>query len=293
MSFTPISLLTPVWAFVYMYRVPVTLIVVYIFGELIFAQIKTYRKKHYIIAHDDDDASSEQYLLYFQKKQYINIARVVLILVLLGAYLAWRNIFLFSGLGIAAWAIVLTFGRYLTGLFNFLQILPVFKIGQTIKVDDMMGEIISIKPLEMTLSGKNERWEHNGMNYQIPLYMFSEKVIIRYDLSVNAIMKTILRIPYNATLFQIRFSEFIQRLETYLDPKFTKNTHKTAGNYESYIGHKYKYNLEYLDDGTIIMFLWFLGTRNDNRLITREILLFVESMKTLSLPHRHETVSSV
>jgi hypothetical protein len=123
--------------------------------------------------------------------------------------------------------------------------------------------------------------------------MFSENVIIRYDLSVNAIMKTILRIPYNATLFQIRFPEFIQRLEAYLDPKFIKNTHKTAGNYESYIGHKYKYNLEYLDDGTIIMFLWFLGTRNDNRLITREILLFVESMKTLSLPDRHETVSSV
>jgi hypothetical protein len=264
--------------------------VLYIIVEIIFSQIKRFRKNKYILPYRDapNPETSDFYLLFYQKIQYLHVARVFVLMILIWWYFARNNIYVFGGIWIAAWAIVISFSKQLVWLFNYLQILSEFKVGQTIKIDDFLWEIISIQPLEMKLSGKNERGEHNGYLYHIPMYQFSEKIIERVDVTPNAIQKSILKIPFQKHLYHLGLEEFLEKFEDYLKTLLPKMTYNNAVNYESYIGVRYKYNLEYLNDGTVMIFLWFLGSRQYIREKTKKIFIYLDSLQ-----ENDETVPSI
>ena len=61
------------------------IIVLYIIVEIIFSQIKRFRKNKSILPYIDapNPETSDFYLLFFQKIQYLHVARVLVLLILI------------------------------------------------------------------------------------------------------------------------------------------------------------------------------------------------------------------
>lgn len=71
----------------------------------------------------------------------------------------------------------------------------------------------------------------------------------------------------------------MKELVSFLDRVFPVGNRKNSGNYQSYIGHRYKLDYEYKDDKCLFINLSFVGRSDKNRENIGKIIDFVESKK--------------
>lgn len=57
-------------------------------------------------------------------------------------------------------------------------------------------------------------------------------------------------------------------------------TQKNCGNYQAYIGHKYKMDLDYLEDKCMILTVGIVGRWSQNVENKKKIITFVESKRS-------------
>jgi hypothetical protein len=226
------------------------------------------------------ETHADFYLIYYQKLQYINIFRVVVLVLLLTAYFSSKDISILNILGIAVWAIILTFQPYIIGFANYLDMLTGYRVGQTIKVGgEYQWEIIYIKPQTLGISGINEWWEHNGKFYIVPMSEVKKLIITKLDLTHQAVEKAVLNILYQREIYILSFTEFVLEFEGFLNTLLKRNTLMSAGHFESYIGYKYKMNFEYTKDGHVMIYLGFLAKGDELNTKTRVVIEWVEEKK--------------
>ena len=89
--------------------------------------------------------------------------------------------------------------------------------------------------------------------YVIPGHKLITESIKKEDLHVNSIKKELLRIPFITRDFTLDFSEFLKELEDYLNSTLPTLSKRNCGNFQTYIGYKYKMDIDYLEDKCIII----------------------------------------
>ena len=95
--------------------------------------------------------------------------------------------------------------------------------------------------------GKDNDGDNTGRMFTIPSYRFIMEAIRNEDLHSNSIRKELLKIPFKTQDFTEDFAHFLSLLEEFLDKQLTTLSKKNCGNYQTYIGHKYKMDIDYLD----------------------------------------------
>jgi hypothetical protein len=155
-----------------------------------------------------------------------------------------------------------------------------YRVGQTIKVgSEYQGEIIYIKPQELGISGINERGEHNGKFYIVPMSEVKKLIVTKLDLTHQAVEKVVMNILFQRGVMVLPFTEFVLEFEGFLKSFLKRNTLASAGHFESYIGYRYKINFEYTKDGHVMIYLGFLAKGDEVNVKTRAVIEWVEERK--------------
>jgi hypothetical protein len=107
--------------------------------------------------------------------------------------------------------------------------------------------------------GKDNDGDNTGRYFTIPSHRFLTETIRREELQVESIRKELVRIPYDHETYSLSFSEFMTGLRGELDTICSTMTKKNCGNFQTYIGYKYKMDIDYLEDKCIIITIGLVG----------------------------------
>jgi Mechanosensitive ion channel len=226
-----------------------------------------------------DPEHAEYYLSYYRKIQSLDIFRAISILVVLSIIFTFKTggsvNFLLVGLG----ALIIILKEFILSVIAFFIIIRRYRIGDTIGIGDIQGQIIYIRMLGVGILGKDNDGDNTGRMFVIPSYRFLTETIKKEDLHTDSIRKELLRIPFRTDDFTIDFATFIRALETFLDNELNTLSKKNCGNYQAYIGHRYKMDIDYLEDKCITITVGLVGSWEANVQNKKKIVSFVESRK--------------
>jgi hypothetical protein len=128
--------------------------------------------------------------------------------------------------------------------------------------------------------GKDNDGDNTGKLFIIPSYKFLLEPIRKEELSTSSIHKELLKIPFKTAEFPIEFKEFMAQLEQFLEELLPVANRKNAGNYQTYIGHRYKMDIDYLEDKCIVITIGIIGKWERNVEYKRKIVEYIESIRT-------------
>ncbi len=259
----------------------ITVIAIGITIEFITRSIKRRMKKSIFAQYDKsiDPKHAEYYLEYYRKSQIIDIIRVFSIIVVIGIGISIKTTGGVNLFVVAAGAFIIAFKDFLLSIIAFFFILPQHRIGDTIGIGDIQGQIIFIRMFSIGILGKDNDGDSTGKLFVIPSHKFLSEIIRKEDLHANSIKKELLRIPFKSQDFDLSFSEFLTKLEGFLDGLLPIFNRKNAGNYQTYIWHKYKMDIDYLEDKCIIISIGIVGKWEKTVEKKRKITEFVENQK--------------
>jgi hypothetical protein len=214
---------------------------------------------------------------YHRDIQRFTVARFFIIIIVILSILFVQNkessVFVFTFA-----TLVLIFKEPIISFFAYMYVLSGYKIGNTIKVDDALGKIVSVKPFYTAVAGHDEAGEHNGKLYQIPNYVFFQKTIEQRELKTRDHRRAIVNLIYNREIWVDSFSEWLKKLQEFLDGYLPERTLAEVGNFKSYAGVRYKLGFEYNDKGNIVTVLSFITSFEP--MLDRKQAIF-EFMETL------------
>lgn len=260
----------------------ILLLITIIVVEILAIAVKRSMKRRIWATGKDislDTENPEYYLEYYRKGQIIDIFRVATIFVTLGVLLATRTTIGANFFIITAAALVVTFRDFILSIVAFFIILRRYKIGETIGIGDTQGQIISIRMFTIGMLGKDNDGDNTGRYFSIPSHRFLTETIRREELGIESIRKEMIRIPYDHETYSLPFTEFMAGLKKELDTICSTMTKKNCGNFQTYIGYKYKMDIDYLEDKCIIITVGLVGKWRRNVERKEQIITWAEQYR--------------
>ena len=260
----------------------ILLLITIIVVEILAIAVKRSMKRRIWATGKDislDTENPEYYLEYYRKGQIIDIFRVATIFVTLGVLLATRTTIGANFFIITAAALVVTFRDFILSIVAFFIILRRYKIGETIGIGDTQGQIISIRMFTIGMLGKDNDGDNTGRYFSIPSHRFLTETIRREELGIESIRKEMIRIPYDHETYSLPFTEFMTGLKKELDIICSTMTKKNCGNFQTYIGYKYKMDIDYLEDKCIIITVGLVGKWRRNVERKEQIITWAEQYR--------------
>lgn len=251
------------------------LICVIIFFHIVKWRVK---ERYYAkFASDLNKHNNDDIIVYYEKRYIVNLLYAIVLWCLSFFYLNALHVN-FAFLSVAIWAFILIIQPYIQSLISYLILQTRFKIGDAIKVDEYMGEIIFINPLFIGITWRNDLWEHTGEIVIIPNNVFTTKLVVRLDIKAYDIRKNLISFIYDKELFHLSFREFLSELRSFLHNHLPIRTIEECGPYKSYIGHKFKLISKY-EWRDLKITIWYLDSYLNSRDSMEYIIDFIEWMK--------------
>ena len=276
----------PVHTFTY-----VICFVLYIIFEIAMRSYKQklkneYRNKKETI-HSSEEAEKVS-LEHFNKLQNIDITRIGISVLLLVVILSVADVRTFSFLAVAIGAIIITLRDYVISLVSYVYVLANFDIGDDVKIMSALGGIVRIRPLTVSIAGKDAYGDFNGILHHIPNSKFVTELVERREIKDHNYRLVTLEALYSNELFAEAFSVWLPNLKKYLDSALTKRSLKDVGNYKTYAGIKYKLHYDYNDDGDIVVSISFISRTKNTVFRKEEIIEYIESTRRAWEPKGHK-----
>ena len=265
-------------------------IITIILIEIIAIFIKRWIKTRIFAIQKDlatDNENPEYYLEYYRKWQIIDIIRFAVFIVGLGTLIVTRTSIGGSFFIVVAGALVITFRDFILSVVAFFIILRRYKIGETIGIGDIQGQIISIRMFTVWLLGKDNDGDNTGRHFTIPGNKFLTETIKREELQVESIRKELIRIPYSHESYSLNFVEFNKELKNILNNMLPMITKKNCGNFQTYIWYKYKLDVDYYEDKCIIITVGIIGKWRKNVERKEQIVEWAEQYRIQKSPREY------
>jgi len=264
-------------------RILIIVAMILLLQELIIMILKKAWKKKYLRPELNPSKSknNENYLIYYKKYQVLSTIRALVLIFAAWFVLAESNQNFWSFLAIGIWAIIITFQPMIQSIIVYFTVLLQYTAGDTVRIGDKQGEIISIKPLMLGISGMTDNGEHDGNFYLIPNKVIFESGIQKVSLRAKNIQKVMMTFLYNQKIFWISFDDMLFQLDTFLTERLPQRSMAEVGYFKSYSGHRYKLNFDFSSEkeGGVIVTITFLEKLGKMREIKKEIVSFIESIK--------------
>lgn len=246
--------------------------------EVISRAVKSRMKRSIFSQYDNstDQKHAEYYLNYYRKIQVIDVVRALSVIAILFVIMTFKNGGSFSFLAVGIGALIITLKDFILSILAFFFVLRQYHIGDTIGVGDIQGQIIYIRIFSIGILGKDNDGDSTGRMFVIPGHKLITESIRKEDLHANSIRKELIKIPYKTRDFTFEFQDFMGSLEKYLWEILPTLSKKNCGNFQTYIGHKYKLDIDYLEDKCIIISIGLVGKWENNVANKIKIISFVE-----------------
>jgi hypothetical protein len=258
--------------------------------EIIAIFIKKWIKTRIFAIQKDlatDNENPEYYLEYYRKWQIIDIIRFAVLFVGLGTLIVTRTSIGANFFVIVAGALVITFRDFILSMVAFFIVLRRYKIGETIGIGDIQGQIISIRMFTVWLLGKDNDGDNTGRHFTIPGNKFLTETIRREELQVESIRKELIRIPYSHESYSLGFADFNRELKNVLNTILPMITKKNCGNFQTYIGYKYKLDIDYYEDKCITITVGIIGKWRKNVERKEQIVEWTEQYRIQKPPKEY------
>ena len=263
----------------------ISLITLVILIEIISIFLKqSFKKRIFAIQKDiSEKENPEYYLEYYKKWQIIDIIRIASVFVALWVILIWRTNIGANFFIVVAGALIITFRDFILSIVAFFIILRRYTIGETVGIDNIQWQIISIRMFTIGILGKDNDGDNTGRHFTIPWYRFLTETIRREELQIESIRKELIKLPYDYTQYSLDFPAFMEWLKKQLDIICSMITKKNCGNFQTYIGYKYKIDVDYLEDKCIIITIGIIGKWSRNVERKEQIITWAERYRVNSI----------
>lgn len=228
----------------------------------------------------DDARDVEQISLQYNKKaQLIDLVRLacVVLLLLFGSLL--YDVQLFSYMLVALGALILAMRETVNSLFGYFFVLSHYDIGDDIRVNGTLGEVVRIKPVLTSLAGKDDNGEYNGKLIHVPNFFFLNNPVERQELKTDNYRRVVIQAVYNSESFGIAFSEWLKKTKDFLDDELPMRKLEHVGNYRGFAGTRYKMNYDYDTDGEVLIKISFIADPAKALARKEKIVAFIESLR--------------
>ena len=246
--------------------------------EMISRYIKRKLKKSIFAQYDGstDPKHGDYYLEYYRKSQLIDMIRIVSVMFCLGFIFIQAIDQGINLLAVAIGAIIITFKDLWLSIAAFFFVVPQYSVGNIISIDKVQGQIIFIRMFSVGVLGKDNNGESTGQLFIIPNYKFLTDSVRKEELQTSSVMRDFFEIPYRNEYFEGTFADFLKELKVFLDTILPIGNRKNVGNYQSYLGHRYKLDYEYKENECLFINLSFIGKSEKNRENIAKIIAYVE-----------------
>lgn len=254
--------------------------IILVFDVFLLTRMNTAKRKYINSQHDEwSGEDNKRYVEYYKKKQYIQTIRWIMWVIIVMSFILYHNPNIFAGLAIAVWAFVIAFGSVFVSLALYLYLIAYYSPGQSIKIGQVIGEIVSITPLYLKILGKNESGEHTWELINIPNHQLLHNQIFLIDLDLVSTQKNTITIVYDHEVYNLPFEQFNEQLKAFLDNLFPINTLSMSDHYKSYKWYKYKLTYDINEKGKTLISLGFLCKRSQSYNYRYKIIWFLENTK--------------
>ena len=250
--------------------------------SIIAQMIKSRLKKKYILPYENRDnvENGQFHLDYFKKLHSVNLFGVALILSLIFIYFVTKGEVISTVLAVAIWAMVITFQTFLVSFLMYFILMNKYKVWEAISIPDLhiQGEILSIKPFSIGLSGKTDDGENDGKAYSVSNYQLWLHPVTRLRFGKSIYTKIVMKFPYEAKNFATNFDETVEKLQTFLDEFLPLRPAAQVKYYNTYVGVKYKMDFDYEDGKSVIKVSYITSMRHASS-TKKRICSMIESLK--------------
>jgi hypothetical protein len=256
----------------------ILLVLFEIFLRLKKKQIRSkykYNKKHV----EDFEDMEKIWIEYYREDQKIFSARIVGILFILAIIIISLDIKTFSVLAIVAGTIIIVLRDYIFSFISFFYVISIYKIGDDIRNNEILGEIVRINPLYVAVAGKDEDGEYNGKLHRIPNMFFASQKTEIQELKIEDYRRVVLTAIYTRERFEDNFENWLGKVRNFLEETLPSRSWERVGHFKGYLGIKYKMNYDYNDKGEVIVRISFIARYPKNTEQKERIIEFIESLR--------------
>lgn len=226
-------------------------------------------------------------LQYYEKMQTINILFAAAWIVLFLWILIYYNRWFFGYLMLAFSAILIIMKEFILDIiWFFIIIFSRYRIWDYIQIMDKSWEVLLINLFNMVIIWKDELWEYNWETYTIPNYKALTEIISKkWDYENNIIRQTLI-VHYRQDKFIVSIDEIIKSIQETLDKTLAKNTPKTVWYFKSFIGVKYKLEIDTdpMEFDRIHIRLRWLEDNKKAILTKTKVIKSIEKYKIIEVP---------
>lgn len=229
---------------------------------------------------DADSKILAHLTLEFNKRsQIIEISRVIAYIVFILLMVLAYDVQAFSVVLLAIGALILVLKEIVGSFFAYFVVVYQYDIGDDIKINNALGEIIRIHTLTTWIAGKEENGEYNGKLITVPNYQFLQGIVEKQELKMTSFRHIVIKVLYDPELFKDTFSEWLPALKEYLDATLPMRKLDSVGHFRGYAGTKYKINYTYNDVGLVEIRIAFVSSTSSALTKKEAIYMYIESTK--------------
>lgn len=239
---------------------------------------KEFNKKKLILEKFED--VEKESIDFYSRNQSIDLFRFISYFIIIAASLLIFNVQAFSVFAIAVGAFIVILKDPIISTVSYIFLVSQYDIGNDIRVNGVLGEVVRIKIFYLGLAGKDEMGEYNGKFFVIPNHLFFQSIVERQELKTSDYTRVVLNFIFKREDYDKNFKDWLTNFRQMLDELLPYRSLKKVGNYKSYAGVKYKLNYSYNDSGEILIKLSFITKPGDPAVDRKEeIIDFIESSK--------------
>ena len=260
----------------------IAITVIFISLEYILRLSKFKINEEYVSKQDDADRFGDierDMIAFYRRNQTVDVIRVISAIVGIILLLIVFNVQALNILAIATGALIIILKEQILSFLAYFYVISVFDIGDDLRIQGVLGEVVRFKPFYMALAGKDDSGEYNGKLLYIPNHKFMSEYVEEQEIKTDTYRRINLQAVYNHTAFAETFPEWITHVRAFLDETLPMQKISTVGNYKGFVGARYKMRFDYNDKGEVLVAISYVAKPPKTSLYKEKIIEYIESLR--------------
>ena len=260
----------------------IAITVIFISLEYILRLSKFKINEEYVSKQDDADRFGDierDMIAFYRRNQTVDVIRVISAIVGIILLLIVFNVQALNILAIATGALIIILKEQILSFLAYFYVISVFDIGDDLRSQGVLGEVVRFKPFYMALAGKDDSGEYNGKLLYIPNHKFMSEYVEEQEIKTDTYRRINLQAVYNHTAFAETFPEWITHVRAFLDETLPMQKISTVGNYKGFVGARYKMRFDYNDKGEVLVAISYVAKPPKTSLYKEKIIEYIESLR--------------
>ncbi len=262
----------------------VAIFIIFVALEYILRLSKFKINKDYVSKQDDADRFGDiekDMIAYYRRNQTVDVVRVISAIIGIILLLIVFNVQALNILAIATGALIIILKEQILSFLAYFYVISVFDIGDDLRINGVLGEVVRFKPFYMALAGKDDSGEYNGKLLYIPNHKFMSEFVEEQEIKTDTYRRINIQAVYSHVAFAKSFPDWLKDVRSFLDETLPMQKITTVGNYKGFVGSRYKMRFDYSEKGEVLVAISFVARPPKTSEYKEKIIEYIESLRKL------------